>query len=65
MVSTLEWFSGVVPDLPTVYFYIHITDRIDRQEVGVSLILKNIFFLIVFHFTCSGWTLSQMPHYLF
>jgi len=49
IVSTLEWFSGVLPDLPIVYSCIHDTVRIDRREAGLTLI-KNIFSLIIFLF---------------
>jgi hypothetical protein len=41
MVPTLEWFSGVLYYLPTLHFCIHITTRIDRQEVGFPLIKKK------------------------
>jgi len=36
IVSTLEWFSGVLPDLCIVYFCIHNTNRIDRHEAGLT-----------------------------
>jgi len=48
-VSTLEWFSGVVPDLPTVYFCIHNINHIDRHEAGPTLTIRRLFYIYMEH----------------
>jgi len=55
IVSTLEWFSGVLPDLPMVYFCIYNKIRIDRHEAGLTLIKKHTF---SYHISFQIFTVS-------
>ena len=51
IVSTLEWFSGLLPELPLVYFCIHNTDSTDRHEAGlIGMLIKTYIFCKLFLF---------------